>query len=214
MRAEAPVEVDEHGVERHPSFGMISAHRVSGTTHLFDSEIEHHQWMVLSIHPADRRRDLNLDWIHADINTIVEVSMSEAQWAAFVSSTNTTGVPCTITSLPGQPLVPSAPHEPRLRQSADYAVQAAVRVFERVTEAMKEVEEHPTKANLRKLRLLVESMEPNVRYAADTMAEHVENVVQKARADIEAMVVQRAAGLGLNPADVTPLLLSEGEGTE
>lgn len=43
---------------------------------------------------------------------------------------------------------------------------------------------------------------PNVAFAARSLNEHAENVVQRARADIEAMVLSKATQLGLDPADL------------
>lgn len=49
-------------------------------------------------------------------------------------------------------------------------------------------------------------------YAAKSLSEHAENVVQRARADIEAMVVSKAEQLGIDPGEVaeTPLLEEPG----
>lgn len=47
---------------------------------------------------------------------------------------------------------------------------------------------HPTKANLRALRGALEGATRNVDYTTQTLDEHVEKVVTKAKADVEAMV--------------------------
>jgi hypothetical protein len=39
-------------------------------------------------------------------------------------------------------------------------------------------------------------------FAAQSLSEHAENVVQRARADIEAVVMVKAQQLGLNPGDL------------
>ena len=198
MRKVTPVEVDENGFENHPSFGMISASRVSSNPAraLFDSEIKHHHYIVLSIGAAKRKRDLNHDWLHTT-TAYVEVAMSESQWASFVSSMNTTGSACTIQTLPGNHLIPAAPYSPRLEQSTAYVKGAAAKMFEGVQAAFQAVKEKPTKANLRDLEIALQNAVPNVEYAAKSMTEHVENVVTKARADIEAMVIN-ANQLGID----------------
>jgi hypothetical protein len=45
-------------------------------------------------------------------------------------------------------------------------------------------------------------MPANMTFAAKSLSEHAENVVQRARADVEAMVLAKAAQLGLEPGDL------------
>jgi hypothetical protein len=69
-------------------------------------------------------------------------------------------------------------------------------------------------AALRNLRSRIDNAEPNVTFAAKSLTEHAENVVEKARADVEAMVTQKAAQLGLTTgqtAGVLELPLMPGE---
>jgi hypothetical protein len=167
---------NEYGDMTHPSWAMIGASRVShsaGGSALFDSDIRHQHTVTVSISTASRRRDLNRDWLHAE-REFVEVEMSEAQWASFVSSMNAgSGVPCTIRR---------------------HAAQ--------VREAFAVYREHKTAANLRTLEAVIANMPANITFAAKSLSEHAENVVQRARADIEAMVVTKAQQLGLEPADL------------
>lgn len=83
----------------HPAYGAISANRVSGQMALFDSGIAHHNgYVTVSIRGAKMMSRDGHEHVHADFQDIVEVSMSEAQWVAFVSRMNTGGgTPCTIT---------------------------------------------------------------------------------------------------------------------
>ena len=62
--------------------------------------------------------------------------------------------------------------------------------------------EKKSAANLRALEIAIGHMTPNMDFAAKSLTEHAENVVQRARADVEAFVVQKATQLGLNPADL------------
>src|SRR4051812_19636627 len=103
---EPTVEESAHGggrstTERHPAYGMIGASRVNWAgngTNLFGSDFRHRNTVRIQIHGADVRRDLSHDWIHADSRrSLVEVELSEAQWAGFVSTLNVgDGVACTI----------------------------------------------------------------------------------------------------------------------
>lgn len=209
------VERDANGDERHPAFGLIGASRGQygpvGAT-LFDSDIRHRHTVTVRISTATRHRDLSHDWHHADRRGgVVEVELSEAQWASFVSSMNIgDGVPCTIRRREAGDL-PALPYEPRLAQSMDEVRGAADRMLEKVREAFAAVEEKPTKANIRALGIALQNTTPNVTYAAETLNEHAENVVQRARADIEAMVLAKATQLGLDPAELGALQLEAGD---
>jgi hypothetical protein len=210
-----PIAIDEHGYETHPAFGMAAVHKTSAShgAVLFDSEIQHRHYVTLTITRADRKRDLGHDWIHPG-KELIEITMSEAQWAALVSSTNTSGVPVTISAIDNKSL-PDLPYESRLQQSFDYAHEAADKMFENVKEKLAAVEEKPTKANIRALRIAVENSSHDVDYATKTVSEHVENAVTKARADIETMVARHAEHLELEPGAYTaPLALTVAVGAQ
>jgi hypothetical protein len=200
--------------ETHPAWGMIGASRVqSGPPGavLFDSEIRHGHFVTVRIATASRRRSLNRDWLHRE-DEIIEVAMSEAQWASFVSSMNTgSGVACTIEWREGEPM-PEMPYAPRLQESMDEVRNAADESIAKVAEAFAAYEEKKSAANLRNLKFAIANMPANMTFAAKSLAEHAENTVQKARADIEAMVVTKAEQLGLNPGDLGGVAqLPEGE---
>lgn len=198
---------DSLGYESHPAWALIGASRVSHSPPgkvLFDSDVRHQHYVVVRIREARRKRDLNRDWIHGDA-TIAEVALSEAQWASFVSSMNVgDGVPATLEwdGRKVDPRVPGMPYEPRLRESMDEVRSAASKAQADVLEAFLEYREHKTAGNLRTLQARIENMPANIAFAAESLTEHAENVVQRARADIEAFVVAKAEQLGLEPSDV------------
>lgn len=213
-----PPTHDKYGNEVHPAFGMISAGRVSigggpgSGSVLFQSDIKHGHTVRITISRATRKRDLNHDWVHSG-QELIEVELSEAQWASFVSSMNTSGVPCTLRRTENDVFVPGLEYQPRLAESMGEVKDAAVKAFGGIREAMqayeKAIEEKAgaktIKEARRKLHYAIEHSGANMHFAAKSLVEHTENVVQKARADIEAMVFQEAARLGLEPGQA-PLL--------
>lgn len=216
---------DEHGYETHPAFGMISASRITHSRGavLFDSDITHRQTIRVTIERASRKRDLNSDWIHGEGRDLIEVEMSEAQWASFVSSMNTSGVPCTLRRTESEVWVDEFPYAPRLQHSMDEVRGVAQRFFAEAREALAEYEEAVTtkagarvvREKLRKLHSALENSQSNVTFAAKSLNEHTENVVTKARADIEAMVTRQATALGLEAGAVElPELTAGGEVAE
>lgn len=206
--------ITEHGDEAHPAWGLIGASRVSssppGAT-LFDSDIRHQHYVVVRLSRATRKRDLGHDWKHGG-EQIVEVAMSEAQWASFVSTMNVgQGVPCTIERV-GMEQMPGVEYEPRLATSMNEVDNAADKAIEKIQAAFEAYEAHKTKANRDTLKYAIQNAPANMSYAAKTLSEHAENVVQKARADVEAMVVSKADQLGIEPGEIADThLLGRGE---
>lgn len=213
MRMHEPTEptLNEHGDETHPAFGMVSVSRITSTppATLFDSEIQHGQFIRLTLNRATRKRDLARDWLHGESADLVVIDMSEAQWASLVSSINTSGVPVTIRALPGQRNLPGLVFNSRLALSAKEATSSAAKTFEEIRERVADLVEiesrkHGVKERreaVRALQRAVTNVGPNIGFAARSLTEHVENVVVKARADIEAVVASHAQHLGIESAD-------------
>lgn len=181
--------------ETNPAYGLIGAYRTSISppgAALFDSDIRHQHTVVVRIARADRQRDLHRDWIHeAGGPGLIEIEMSEAQWASFVSSMNTAGVPCTLRRVGGEE-VPRIEYRPRLEESMAETRRAADDAFAGIAAALAAYEEKKSADNLRSLRAAIANAGPNVEFAGRSLAEHAENVVTKARADIEAIAADQA----------------------
>lgn len=217
--------LDKHGAERHPSWVVIGASRGSWSppgVALFDSDIRHQHAITVTVREAYRHREIKHDWIGAaGGKVLLEVVMSEAQWASFVSSMNSgDGVPATLRVKETDWNVPQAPYAPRLAITMAEAKDAAREAFADVLEALEAyeklvAEKAPAKERKEAYRTLesrIRNAAPNVDYAGKKLAEHAENVVNRARADVEAFVLKKAQQLGLDPADVGGLALMPGEG--
>lgn len=200
--------VNERGDETHPAWGMIGASRGQAGPPgavLFDSDIRHQHLITVTLGVASRKRDLNHDRLHRE-REIFEIEMSEAQWAAFVSSMNSgNGVPCTIRRREGK-VVPGVPFSPRMDESMAEVKGAADKALKQIVEAFEAYTEKKNAANLRTLKYAIENAPSNLTFAAKSLSEHAENVVQKARFDIEAMVLAQAQQLGLGEEEARELL--------
>jgi hypothetical protein len=193
---------DENGEQQHPAFGMARVSRVSGGKVLFQSDINHYEYMVLTISTAVRKRDLHSDWVHAE-KQVVQVAMSLAQFAGLMTSVNTEGVPVTLEYDHGD--IPGLNMASRLAETTAEATAAADSAFAGAKAALAEYEQAladkaPSavrNAALRKLHYALANATPDVEFAAKMLTEHAEKVVQTSRADIEAMVLaaQQSAGL-------------------
>lgn len=214
MKDITPPVVNARGFEEHPAFAMLSASRVSashGVT-LFDSDIQHRQTIRIRLHTAARGRNLNRDWIQGE-DQLFEVELSEAQWASFVSSMNTSGVPATLRWRAGAGDSPDLPYAPRLGESMAEVRSATTKALANIKAARDAYEEAISqklgaaiiRERRKTLHYAIENAEGSMVFAADSLSEHFEGVVQKARADIEAMVANKAVALGLTAGQAAGL---------
>lgn len=206
---------DQESPDTHPAWGMIGASRVqSGPPGkaLFDSDIQHQHYVMVRLSRVERRRNLHRDHHFAPRRgEVVEITMSQAQWASFVSSMNVGGgVPCTIERIAGERM-PEVEYEPRLVETMDEVRTAGDEAIAKIEKAFEVYREKKSAANLRSLEAAIKNLPSNLHFAAESLSEHAENVVQRARADIEAMVAAKAEQLSLEASDVGVALLPEGD---
>ena len=219
------------GTESHPAFGMISLHQIHAQPGevLFQSDVRHSEYITIEVHEATRKRDLTHDWVHPTVR-VCEVSLSMSQFASFVASGGYQGVPCTIEytgngrhgrvagTAGGQR--PGLKPAPRLSLTLDEVRASAAKTYAHVQEALTKYQEALTlsgagsaaakKNALRTLEAAIKNAAANVAYSAKCLDEHAEAVVEKSRADIEAMVVKTAERLGVSPESVQLLAIEAG----
>ena len=207
--------VDQRGAESHPAFGLVSVSRITSSPGqvLFQSDIRHGETIRLSVRRATRQRDLHHDWVFEKGLDLIEIEMSLAQWASTVSSMNTSGVPCTIRQTESEHWVPGLPYDPRLAHSMAELKGVAERLHAEQLAALTAYEDAiARKAGAKELRELrsklhyaITNAQGSVDFAAKSLNEHAENVVAKARADIESMVRAEVQQQGLTTGQ-TPVL--------
>lgn len=208
--------------ETDPAFGWIYVNRSSVSppgAALFDSSIRHQEVVTLRISTASRNRSLHNDYIHENLqDEIVEVHMSFAQWAQVVSSFGSSGTPCTINSR-GRKLVPFPEHEEsRLAVTAREIETSAEDAIQEVRDAYNEVRAARSagagtkKMNdlLHNLECMIDNLPKNLKFSADQLTEHAENVVTKAKADIEATAIRAAQAAGIELSTIAPLGIGPG----
>lgn len=214
------IAVAEDGTETHESWILLRLSKVSAQpgVHLFDSEISHNRYVTVEVCGCERRRDLNRDWKYTT-KVLMEFAMSQAQWGAFVSSFGDGGgVPATL-YFDQSGHVPQAPHESRMAESMrevrDSGDKALTEIGARYLALVAAFERGAGKREMRDLITSlghqIDNGPKNMEFAAASLTEHVETVVTKARADVEAMVLAAADNAGLTLDANSVRLLNVGE---
>ena len=179
-------------VESHPAYAQIGASRVSGGAFLYGSDFRHQHYITITIHDSALHRSLSGDRAHGG-KRLIEVALSEAQWATFVSSLNQgDGVQCTLEYTPEAGLIPAIaqPKDRKLQFSQEMAER-----FEIANKALRDVgtlvEISPLSQKkkdeiMRELTAARMNIGQNTDYVTDRFDEHMERTVEKAKSEVNA----------------------------
>jgi hypothetical protein len=206
----------ERTVTTHPAFGQISASRVNGHTNLYGSDFTHNGFINITIKASELNRDLSRDW-HFEREQLIQIALSEAQWATFVSSLNNgSGVPCTLEWIAGKGRLPMLPN-PKSR--ADQFGKEFQKDFDEALGALDELEEALLASGLSKKKIddLVSrartakaKINSSAPFVVDQFGEHMEAETERAKVEIHGYIqnlIQRAGVEALaGPTD--PIVLS------
>lgn len=196
--------IDEAVVSRHPSYGAITIGRVtSGTAQpMYGSSIKHQNTIRLTVHHGESKRMLSGDW-HSPTNKIVEVEMTQNQWAELVSSVGLgAGVPCTIRWLNGS--VEEPPVQSKVSQFQDEFQERMNTAIADADEAIKRAEELLNKKSLTKadriallgvLYSVQKSVKANAPFVYKQFVEQMEKTATEVKGELEAWQMNRVAEL-------------------
>jgi hypothetical protein len=191
----------ESSIERHPAYAQIGAMRVSGGAYLYGSDFRHQHYITIQIHDSELHRELSGDRPMAH-QRLIEIAMSEAQWATFVSSLNQGGgVQCTLEYTRDAGLVPPIvqPKDRRLQFSQEMKERFDMAVGALKTLAA-QIDEAPLSGKKKKalkdqLRVAEMNLAPNMDFVAERFDEHMEKTVEKAKSEVNAYAQHMMGGL-------------------
>lgn len=189
-------------VTTHPAYAQIGVSRVSGHANLYDSDFSHKNFITISICRSEKYRGLNRDWHHGR-EELIEVMLSEAQWATFVSSPNVGGgVPCTLNNLRGES-VPSLPDAKDTRSLFKVEMNEMVAELQNdLSNITKELDGPLGKKKVEDIRksleLLNKRLTESTGFVADQFDEHIEHTVEKAKIEVNAYVTNLVHRIGLD----------------
>ena len=217
--AQRPTRTKETGPvhdtrEEHPSYAMIGASRVSSHPGraLFGSDFTHQHYITVTIRKASLRRGLSNDWFSGE-EELIEVALSEAQWATFLSTLNMgQGTPCTLSWMPGEGYMPEIVNDlnrqAQSREEIDAHMKDGLDYIDAVIARGK-----LSKDDLRNLETAKMKIKESSPWVTSKFDEHAEKTVEKAKIEIEAYLnsaINRAGitALGGTPS---PILLPDPE---
>lgn len=191
-------------IERHPAYAVIQANRVGGDTSLFQSDFRHNGFIRISIARAEVVRDLSNDWVHSsNMDRLIEVDVSEAHWAHFVSAMNIgAGTPCTLRQIDRQPIPgiarPTNRHEQFKRESSE-AVQRSMQHLQALRNAIAEsgLSQKKQKELLDHVMFAERGVGSTQDFVAEQFGEHIERTVEHAKAEVSGYVNGAIRQVGL-----------------
>jgi hypothetical protein len=189
-------------METHPSFGSITIGKISGEHTLFGSRTTHSHAISLKIHPASLITETYRDRVFPSPDTFIEVRMTEAQWAHMLSSfSDPEGTPVTIKRIKGVGLIEDPPPHKKevdvLKNKAEDVVKGfarEVKDLETQVAAMadkKTVSKKDLADLARNLRTFAGRLSSNLDFVHDSAVERMEDLVQRTKLEIEAIVGHR-----------------------
>ncbi len=203
-------------VTRHPSYAKVVASRVSGHTQLYDSDFHHSAYMTISIRRSELHRNLNRDW-HFGREELIEVALSEAQWATFVSAPNVgDGTPCTLQHIAGSQVPQLPPPETRtkqfgaeVREDLSEAVQALDAALDQIanlglSKAKADTIRNGVEAAKRKLTSAIP-------FVVSQFDEHMEETVERAKSEVHGYMTGALVRSGVAALGGMPPLQIEGK---
>lgn len=199
--------------EKHPSYGKISVSRVTSTVgpSFYGSKLRHSNYIQFTLKQSTLERRLNEDRL-SDAEPIIEVRMTENQFAHLITTLNTGGgTPCTIQRrIVGDRYVqiesPPATDEQSLvrKEFAEKAkktvegLTATLKALQALTSPGAKVSKSALQQIQKDLEAAVQDVAMNMPEITETFERTLDDTTAAAKADIEAHLQQILGKLKLN----------------
>lgn len=194
--------------EKHPAYGMLSWSRVQAGAgvELFQSPMRNRELICLRVKRANVERNLNRDWVHGE-ESIVEVWLSEAQFAEFITTPNRgDGVPCTLRHVKGEGTLPLPEFTPTMEiftEEFKDDISDLTALVDRMATEVTAVLDNPRskKADRVKaaglLEKLLQEVTSNLPFVHKSFNKAMGKSVQAAKSEVEAFIQSRIHEHGL-----------------
>lgn len=191
----------------HPAYGLISCSRPSGgRKEMFGSDLRHDNTVTIRIANAIEERSLGRSWYY-EKGQIIELDMTEAQWAKFVSSHGMSGTPVTLRYIRDEGEIPWIESQ---NSKADYSEKEFENLIKKhmqhAQNALNQVKDLVAKGKAGKKELenlekviwhMVERFPDSAAFAVKTFREETEEMVEGAKIEIEASLTALVQNTGI-----------------
>ena len=195
----------------HESYGLLQISRFQGGDRTyFGSSIEHGHGISFELHEGELHRNLHSDWYHSG-KKILEIRMTETQFAEAITHLNSNPVPVTIHSI-GTRQMESPPMINRREQFEDEIdtrfkelekkIATLSENTEKILSDKKNLSKEDRSTILRELSKIRQEIGVNMPFVRDCFREAMDGITLEAKAEAESFIRQRAKSLGINDADV------------
>ena len=186
----------------HDSFGVLRIHRTtnSGEVQLFGSSVKTNEIIRLEIAPAIYERGLHRDWIYGKSLPLIQVDMTQSQFAEAITNLNIgTGTPVTIKTVGGKS-IKSYIEESKFEQFQNEFEDETKGLLKSISQAQTEVEMLLNKKSVTKsdkeeirghLRHIEQMLESSMPFLYKSFNEQVGKTLHEAKMEIEAFAQQR-----------------------
>lgn len=197
---------EDEKIEKANYMGKIRWSRTSGgKRNLYGTEIRTDHPISLEIYESSVSRELSRNWYHTN-KEIIRIELSPIQWAEFLTSGNTEGIPCTIVSRECKRM-DEVPQTEMIEQFAQESQEhfedfekGADKLYNQVKEAFesgKPMGKKQMEDLMRSIKLYKENTVANIKYVRNTFAKDMDAIVTKAKAEVNAYVENKALELGM-----------------
>jgi hypothetical protein len=176
----------------HPAFGQIAvSRRHGGRTALYGSDFPAETVIAVTLTGSTLYRGLSRDSAISDSKPIVELEMSESQWAAFVSSMNFgSGVQCTVRYVKGDhiPGFPLRDQKDEFASEMDSQSKDAIAALQRAKEALlsSRISQRDANAVIEEIDTAIREIGVNAEYVQTSFGKHMEKRTERAKMEINA----------------------------
>ena len=179
--------------------GMISWSKCynGSARSMFGTEIKTSNPIKLEINHAEECRNLSSNW-YFPRKQIVEIELSPIQWAEFLTSGNTEGVPCTLKYVDGQRM--SEPKDTEIFNDYNEEIEEDFDKFKEIEDIVKNAIDSKKPMGMKDLSSLLNKIQnamANVDFVKDSFKEDMNKIAGKAKAEFNAYVENRIHEIGI-----------------
>ena len=198
----------------HESYGLLQISRFRGGDRTyFGSSIEHDCGVSLEVHEGELQHGLHSDWFHPT-KKILEIRMTETQFAEAITHLNSSPIPVTIREVCGKRMEapPAINRREQFESELDeqfVALEARIAKLSESTENLLSEKKNLTKADretiLKEISMIRQAVRSNLPYMRDSFREAMDDIVHEAKTEAESFIRQRAKSLGIDSAEMLSL---------